>query len=628
MAKRSSKGSKKAAEQPAAWAMSKGPARSRIWTIATWITAVLLALLVAAAYLLLPDELPALLQRLLGLAVATLAVLVFVLATHQPEQDELMQRLQRGQPLDFGKQLRMGRKKYRTVKLPILGDTSLRSLGGTALFVAVAAWWFTPWAPVGVKGYRIKDLAIPLGEEVEAVILVLADGDLATPLPPVPPTRALKTAARIADDAPPYQRAMKAIVESRFDDARKLLTAALKTGQGDAAKIHVAQGQTELYACRFSEAVKWYENALELKPDDPAILCQAAVARMQAGDYQGAGPLAARAVEICRQPPAKRDARLGASLHVRAAFYAVCSQQLEEAEKLSNEVQEVWGKTLGNEHPAVAASLNNLAVLRQLRANYHGARNVNTLAYNAWAESLPAEHPYLAASRANLALLAYVEGRYADARKILDEVGQTLPNSVPSYHPAIALAQSQRALVELAQARSKEGLPRAEKALAALASRLGPEHPSVLPTLNTVAGFHAATAHYRKADHFHLRAVDSSQKVLGPEHPYLATSLNHLATVYLILRPLAQAEERGKQALAISQKAFGDKHPAVARDLRLLGTVESRKNDPDSNPRTLLSDALKIQQKMLDKKHPEIALTLGALAALDTSPRAYQYNAA
>lgn len=632
MAKQPSRGGKKASKQQLPWSMSGKPARSQIWTAAAVLSGVVLLLLLAASYLLFPHELPAMRQRLLGLACAVLAVLVYVFATHQPEPDDLMQRLQRGQHVDFGRQLRAARKRRRTVKLPLVGETRVRAITGTAIFVAVVAWWLTPWAPVTVKVEEIKDLAVPLGQDLLAVVLVLPDADLATVHPPVIPPRLREMAKRIPDDAGPYQLGLKALVQSRFDDARASFKAALKVPGTETAKIHMVRGQTELYACQFAAAVKWYRNALEQKPDDPVILGQAAVAWMQAGNYEKAAPLAARALEICREQGPTKDASLAAGLHVQAAIHTVRSEQFDEAEKLNSAAQDIWDEALGKRHSSapgslnnsVAASLNNKAVLYQLRANYHTARAVNILAYNAWAENLPAGHPYLAASRGNLAMLEYAEGRYAEARRLLDEVNKTLPNSLPSYHPAIAIALSQTALLQLAQAETKEGLPRAQKALTAIADRLGADHPSLLATLNTVAGFHASVAHYRKADHFQLRAVDTSARVLGPEHPYLATSLNRLATIYLVLKPLDQAEERGTLALAISQKAFGDKHPAVARDLRLLGMVEFRKNDPQKNPRTFLTQALEIEQKTLDKKHPEIALTLGALAALDTSPRTYK----
>ena len=74
------------------------------------LTGLLLVGYVAAAYFILPDELPALYQRLLGAGCVALAMTVFLLATREVEStDEMMARLRRGRRL-----ARIGFVRHRT----------------------------------------------------------------------------------------------------------------------------------------------------------------------------------------------------------------------------------------------------------------------------------------------------------------------------------------------------------------------------------------------------------------------------------------------------------------------------------------------------------------------------------
>ena len=62
-------------------------------------------------------------------------------------------------------------------------------------------------------------------------------------------------------------------------------------------------------------------------------------------------------------------------------------------------------KVLGPNHPAVAASLNNLAVLYTLQSRYSEARPLVKRALKIWVDTLGPEHPDVATGLENLAQL-------------------------------------------------------------------------------------------------------------------------------------------------------------------------------------------------------------------------------
>lgn len=67
-------------------------------------------------------------------------------------------------------------------------------------------------------------------------------------------------------------------------------------------------------------------------------------------------------------------------------------------------------KTLGPEHPATAASLNNLAVLLHDQGDYAGARPLYERALAIREKALGPEHPATATSFSYLAALLSLEG--------------------------------------------------------------------------------------------------------------------------------------------------------------------------------------------------------------------------
>lgn len=612
------------------------------WRQAAVAVGVLLVLSLVAAHFGLGQQ-PALVVWLLGLVCAAVAVVVYVLATHEPEHDDLVLRMQRGQHLDFGRRLRTTRKQRRMVKLPLLGPTSLRTLGGVAVFAVVFAWWLTPWAPVAVAERKIEDLSAPLTGELLAVVLVMPDPHLATAQVPIISPRARQLAEEVPEDATPYERAQKAIAQERFADARGLLESALGGGQTDAADVHVALGEAELYAYRFDEAIKAFNEALKLKPEDPTVLCLAAVAAMHASRYEDAERLAGRAMKALQQKPKRTpqgrradqagedDAVRAAVLHLRAVLYTIraCDpKELDEAEQLFDQAKTIQQKdeVLGRQHAYVAATVNNQAVLYQLRAKYQGVEVLYREARNTWRHALGEKHPHVAASLGNLAMFYCVRSAFEDARECNAEAQAIRGDRdvLPKEHPIRAVGLNTTSILERTYADYDAAGKPAEDALMIFETVLGPEHPDIAACASELGSFYVERAQYLTiALPYFLRAQSVTADTLGPEHPYLAVTLNKLANLYRAQHQYPQAQETAERALGIARKVYGEEHPVVAAILNTLGRLEIEQDRPPQ-ARPHLEKALDIEEKMLGKQNLLVAVTLGNLAALDNGP--YDYS--
>jgi tetratricopeptide (TPR) repeat protein len=137
----------------------------------------------------------------------------------------------------------------------------------------------------------------------------------------VPSPRARELAAQIPSDADAYALALKAIAESRFDDARVLLAEAQQVKEVELVRIYQARGETEWYAGRYGDAVSWYKKALALNPDDLTLLSATARALLGAGDYAKAEPLFTRALAIGEKALGPEHPNVGTSLSSLALLY-------------------------------------------------------------------------------------------------------------------------------------------------------------------------------------------------------------------------------------------------------------------------------------------------------------------
>ncbi len=159
-----------------------------------------------------------------------------------------------------------------------------------------------------------------------------------------------------------------------------------------------------------------------------------------------------------------------------ARFYA--GQSLwQEAEYWWKARQEMTIERFGEEHPATATSLNNLAELYRSQGRYSEAEPLYLQALDISRSQLGAEHPDTASSLNNLALLYSSQGRYSEAE--------------PLYLQALDIRRSQ----------------------------LGPEHPDTASSLNNLALLYSSQGRYGEAEPLYLQALAIFIQSLGENHP-------------------------------------------------------------------------------------------------------------
>ncbi len=258
---------------------------------------------------------------------------------------------------------------------------------------------------------------------------------------------------------------------------------------------------------------------------------------------------------------------------------------------------------LGEEHPGVASSLNNLAYLYNSQGRYAEAEPLYLQALELRKRLLGTEHPDVALSLNNLAGLYESQGRYAEALPLLQQALELRKCLLGTEHPDVALSLNNLAYLYKSQGRYAEALPLLQQALELSKRLLGQEHPDVATSLNNLAAFYDSQGRYTEAEPLYLQALELSKRLVGQEHPDVATSLNNLAYLYNSQGRYAEAEPLYLQALELRKRLLGQEHPDVASSLNnLAGLYDSQGRYAEAE--LLYLQALEIAERQLGVNHP------------------------
>jgi tetratricopeptide (TPR) repeat protein len=250
-----------------------------------------------------------------------------------------------------------------------------------------------------------------------------------------------------------------------------------------------------------------------------------------------------------------------ARLLSRTGYYYRSQGRYEEAEPLYRDALAMKKRLLGEAHPDVATSLNNLALLYDSQGRYEEAEPLYLDALAMKKRLLGEAHPDVATSLNNLALLYDSQGRYEEAE--------------PLYLDALAM----------------------KKRL------LGEAHPAVATSLNNLAALYDSQGRYEEAEPLYLDALAMSKRLLGEAHPAVATSLNNLAALYRSQGRYEEAEPLYRDALAMKKRLLGEAHPDVASSLFNLGALRYNQGRY-SEALALLLQAQPIYLAQLGPDHP------------------------
>jgi tetratricopeptide (TPR) repeat protein len=185
----------------------------------------------------------------------------------------------------------------------------------------------------------------------------------------------------------------------------------------------------------------------------------------------------------------------------------------------------------GDDHPAVAKSLHNLALFALGKGDSAEALDLATRALSIVAKAKA--HDEIATAEIELTIARAMRdgGRNEEAREVCDRAlviyQKVGPNSVDLAQCLTVSARIADALGDVATARA-----RFEQARDAFERILGPDHPATGTTLINIAGFRERDGDYAAAAALIERALEIHRAQLGDDHRLVAYTYARLAGVH------------------------------------------------------------------------------------------------
>lgn len=231
----------------------------------------------------------------------------------------------------------------------------------------------------------------------------------------------------------------------------------------------------------------------------------------------------------------------------------------------------------------------------------------------AFALKLGSDHPLVATSQSNLAIVLRALGDLKRAAELLEQALESDRRNLGADDPSVAIKESNLAVI----LQDLGDLPRAkellEQALASDLKNLREDHPSVATRRSNLALVVKDLGDLQRARTLLEEALAALLKNYGPKHSMVSTCRSNLALVLKDLGDLQQAKAMQEQGLALDLENYGADHHTVATSQFNLGQTYVALNDFET-ARTLLAEALATEERSLGQDHPSTAYTRASLA--------------
>ncbi len=233
------------------------------------------------------------------------------------------------------------------------------------------------------------------------------------------------------------------------------------------------------------------------------------------------------------------------------------SGRLEPAENFQQKVVTRIRTAKGNNHPAYAASLNNLSLIFYSQGKYFEAELLFRRCLKIDKKAAGEENQEYASHLSNLALALIAQGKYHEAEKLYRQVTQIDEKTIGKRHPESATGLNNLAGVLQAQDKYHE----AEELYRQTIEIIGSDSPNYASALNNLAGVLYDQGKFSGAEELCRNAIGIDEETIGNKHPSYAIDLNNLSSVLRKQGRLDDAVEPLRQAVDICLRTLGPEHP-------------------------------------------------------------------
>ncbi len=314
-----------------------------------------------------------------------------------------------------------------------------------------------------------------------------------------------------------------------------------RESEGDLAALardFFVKGQIHEVKLDYRNALANYRNALQLAPENHEYLKEAGVLSLILGDYESATQYFKKA----------SDGDL---------------------------------KTLGSNHPDIAAHWNNLGDAARKQGDNVRAIEYYQKARESFTATIGADHPLMSQINSHLGSVQYRNGDFDGAIESWEKAVEGDLRNWGEDHPNLARNFNHLGSAWMAKGEVDKAIAYYEKAMQSDIKNFGPDHADVAMGWSQLADAAREKGDLDKAVEYYEKAVKGFIASYGPDHPNVAVQWNHLGSVWRSKGDYDRGIQYYEQALASNRKNLGSDHPHVARDLNNLGAAWSSKRDYD-----------------------------------------------
>lgn len=286
-----------------------------------------------------------------------------------------------------------------------------------------------------------------------------------------------------------------------------------------------------------------------------------------------------------------------------------------EAEALYREALAMRRRLFGGEHPEVATILNNLGTVLDRQSEYDRAEEFYRQALATRVQLLGKRHPDVAESQNALANVLRRKSEYGEAEALYVESLELRRDLHGDQHPDVAESLNNLAFLYYTTGEYAKAEPLFRESLAIRRAAFGDVHPEVAHSATNLARLLRKTGRLEEAEPLYLQALDVRRRVHGEKHPEVATSLNDLATLYSSNGNFAAAEPLYRQSLAMRRELLGDEHWYVAMSLNNLAVLLNR-TDRHVEAEPMYRESLRLMRRLRGDRHPDVATAMTNLAGV------------
>ncbi len=205
-----------------------------------------------------------------------------------------------------------------------------------------------------------------------------------------------------------------------------------------------------------------------------------------------------------------------------------------EAATLLAESLSIRRKLLGDEHPDIANSLNNLAVVLQNQGKYDEAEPLFREAILIFRKVHGDEHPTVAAGLTNLAILLKEQGDDAQAEPLLREAVSMRRRLLGDRHPDVAYSLLPLAEVLLLHGDPEAAASDAREALAIRQEALPEKHRLAAHTRGMVGSCLAELGRFEESETLLLASYQDLKAARGVSDKYSVRALERVVDFYAL----------------------------------------------------------------------------------------------